>query len=224
MALTMRYLACFLVSLLLAGCVPAHKPLSCDELTNLRAQVGKQFTLESLRTWILDTYHVPQETILEEVVPGRAQGYLVLWGERDRTYTVILDQSLVKDVTFTGPQAPVEDVVRCFGLPGLYGAVYKPDTPGAQLGLDLVLPDSGLLTTGARFYRFGSIPSQPPAIPDDFPLTLFRFVTSGTTEDVLHSLFGELPSSDYEHKKKAYRPWPGDWKDLVIEIDPTIGK
>lgn len=224
----MRRLALLILVLLLGSCTYltylGQKELSCEEIATLRAQVGKEFSLESLRRWIHETYQVPLESIWVATTPD-GQTHIVHWGDANRTYyyaSLHQPELVVDDITFGGVRGSAGSLIACLGEPALYEAWYKFDPPAYanHLHITLLFPEQGVLASGARFFR--SRPKEPPPINDDFPIEFIRFIRPGTAEQVLNNLYGHLPTNLYEQALRNYKPWPGNWQDIVIEIDPSI--
>ncbi len=219
----MKYLVCLLISLPLIGCMPAQKPATCDEVVNLRAQIRKTFTRESLRTWIHNMYQVPMENIQENTLADE-QSVNLHWGDPDRTYySVLLNQLVVEDINYGRPQASVSDLTLCFGQPEVYRATYKRVPSGNELALTLVYPDSGVLAVGTRIFRAQL--KQPPSVDADFPVSHLRFVKPGTTDQVLSEIYviGWGKAND-GILQQQYKPWPGSWSSIAVNIDPVILK
>ncbi len=218
----MRCLVCLLASLLLIGCMPTQKPVTCDEIVNFRAQIGKTFTRESLRAWIHDTYQIPLESIRENTLAD-GQSLSLHWGDPDRVYySVTLNQYVIEDTMFGRPQASVGDLTHCLGQPAAYRATYKRVPSGNELGLTLVYPDSGVLAAGTRIFHAQL--KQPPSVGTDFPVWYLRFVKPGTTDQVLSEIYIAGWGQANDGILQQYKPWPGNWSDIAVDIDPVVLK
>ena len=225
MVLKVRKVVYLILILLLVSCADfGRKRLSCEELTLLRAQVGKEFSLESFRLWVHETYRVPLESIWIATTKD-GQVHIAHWGDPNRTYysatlEAMAGQLVVDDITFGGVRGSADGIVACLGEPGLYSASYKFDPPANAnaLHVRLLFPEQGVLASGAKFFR--SRPKQPPPIRGDFPIDFIRFFRPGTAEQILDRLFGGSPAL-YEQALQEHKPWPGKWEDIVVEIDPN---
>jgi hypothetical protein len=225
----MKYLVYLFLILMLAGCTvsPLERP-NCNEIVNLRAQIGKAISPDSFREWVSQTYHIPLETITVDVLENR-QRHVVHWNEVSRVWSIVkweevvqvwysatIEGLVVDDIRVAGGSVPASKVLACLGEPARYRARYERIVEGNQLSFDLLFPDQGILADGARFFR--SDLRQPPPISDAFPLTGFIFTRPGTVEQILHDIY----LSSFYQMLREYKPWPGKWEDIMVEIDPSI--
>ena len=216
----MQRLVYLMLILLLAGCayVRPGKP-SCEEITTLRAQIGRELSPELFRAWVAQTYRLPLESITVET---RADGqeYAIHWKKHGVWYSASLERRVLVDVRRHGPKAISADrVIACLGEPEWYSAQYKWAIPGHALHCALLFPDQGILAHDAKFLR--SRPMQPPPINGHFPISGFVFKQPGSAEQILYQIHGHN-SAHYEEVLQEYKPWPGEWEDIVIEIDPSL--
>ncbi len=77
------------------------------------------------------------------------------------------------------------------------------------------------MASGRKY--FGRRQEEPPPIYGDFPLDKFKFIRPGlSAEQRLRSWDFFLPDIDDEQKLRNYRPWPGNWQDIVIKIGSDL--
>jgi len=225
----MKYLVYLFLILMLAGCTvsPLERP-NCNEIVNLRAQIGKAISPDSFREWVSQSYHMPLETITVNMTPdGRT--YVVHWREVTRVWAIVkweeieqleysaaIEQLGVDDIRVAGGSVPASKVLACLGEPARYRARYERNVEGNQLSFDLLFSEQGVLAWGAKFFRTSL--KQPPLINDTFPLTGFIFTRPGTVEQILHDIY----LSSFYQMLREYKPWPGKWEDIMVEIDPSI--
>ena len=215
------YLMLMLV-LLLVVCAygkPRKPGPGCEEIATLRAQIGSELSPDSFREWVAQTYRLPLESITMET---RADGqhHVIRWGKHDVSYTASLERLVLVHIGYSLARTSADRVIACLGEPEWYSAQYKWDIPGNQLGLDLIFPEQGVLVHGWRFFR--SRPKQPPAIDGHFPILSFIFEQPTSAEQILYEIYGGKPSGLYEQVLQEYKPWPGEWEEIVIEIDPSL--
>lgn len=226
-----RFAYCsLLLILLLTGCtVPQLERPRCEEIANLRAQIGKEVSPESFREWVSQTYHIPLETITVDVLEN-GQRHVVHWNEVTRVWSIVkweevvqvwysatIEGLVVENIRVGGGSVPASKVMACLGKPARYRAWYRRIVEGNQLSLSLLFADQGILAVGARFFR--SDLRQPPPISDAFPLTGFTFTRPGSAEQLFHRIYS---SEGYEQMLREHRPWPDSWEDIVIGIDPNL--
>ena len=207
------------LALFLAACVIAPPQPGCEEITTLRSQISKVVSPEQFRAWIVQAYQVSPESIKEDIPTG-GQDHLIRWKQDGVWYTAEIEQGVLVDITRTAGRIAADHVIACLGLPNQYKAEYGWHFVGNELGLSLLFSDAGVLAEGAEFLR--SRPKQPPAIDGVFPISTFIFTRPGSAEEVLRQVYGSWGADIYEKRLKEYKPWPGRWEDIVIDIDPNL--
>ena len=214
------YLMLMLV-LLLVVCAygkPRKPGPGCEEIATLRAQIGSELSPDSFREWVAQTYRLPLESITVET---RADGqhHVIRWGKHDVSYTASLERLVLVHIGYSLAWTSADRVIACLGEPEWYSAQYKWAIPGHALHCALLFPDQGILAHDAKFLR--SRPMQPPPINGHFPISGFVFKQPGSAEQILYQIHGHN-SAHYEEVLQEYKPWPGEWEDIVIEIDPNL--
>lgn len=216
---TLLALVALLLSILLAGCtlgVPAQP--SCDELTLLQSQISRQASAEELRAWIAETYDIPPESITSDPVP-QTQGYLLQWRKNDLWHNIDIKKGVVTAVGVDTSGFTASDAIACLGQPSHYSAMYGYETPGGpELSLRLLFPEHGVLAGGGRI--LWARPAQPPAITGDFPLNGMQFMRPGAADALLEEAHRAYTPALAQQLLDAYKPWPGDWKD--VQITPFV--
>lgn len=212
------------VMLILASCT-AVQPTApdCDQLTGgpLRAEIGKAMSSEQLRKWASDTYHLPISEIQADVFsPGKLE--TVEWQRDGITCKSTIEGGRLVDVrvSYGARQQPADRLIACLGAPQRYRASYEQMVEGNQLGLDLLFASDGVLTYGAKVTRIEQ--KQPPPLDGTFPISGLATVEPGTADQVLREIHGEQSNGTYEQMFRTSKPWPGEWKSIVI--DPAITK
>ncbi len=224
----MQKLICLalIVMLALASCTAVQPTtLDCDQLTGgpLRAQIGKAMPSEQLRKWASDTFHLPISGIRAEVLsPGILE--TVEWQRDGITFRSTIEGGKLVDVrvSYGARQPPADRLIACLGTPERYRASYEQMVEGNQLGLDLLFASEGGLAYGGKVMRIEQ--KQPPLLDGTFPISGLTMVEPGTADQVLREIWGEQSNGTYEQMLRTSKPWPGEWKSIVIDIDPAITK
>jgi len=210
-----RLMLCPGMVMLLAGCIFPGQP-DCETInaSALRAQFNQESSLDQFKEWVSHTYHVSPKTI--RVIPSidDKDYWTIYWEVAGRTYEVTLDDGRVgagAGISFDR-DIPAAQIILCLGTPAQYYARYNWDLGQYALHLTLLYPDQGILATGARY--FYPKPEQIPTIESTFGIYRLTFGPPGWTEQLRQSALN--PSGE------PYKPWPGDWKNIVIDIDPNV--
>jgi hypothetical protein len=211
---TIRAAVVLLLGVLLSGCtgIGAVQPI-CDEIIALRAQISRAGSPEQLRTWIVDSYKITQESI--EMHSGLQQEVRLLWHRADQWYSMSIENGAVAEIGAQIRGLSAADVIACLGQPGQYRATYGYETEGGtQLDFAMLFPDQGILAGGAKILR--ARPAQPPAITSDFPIEGFQFMRPGPVSTLLQQAHSVYTPALREQMINAYKPWPGDWQGIMI--------
>lgn len=220
--MAMRALTCLVIAVLLAGCTyPAH--LYCDIIRApaLRTQLDQETSIEQFKTWIAHTYGVASDSVFATHSKER-EYWDVQWQVSGRIYDLALHNGRLDDragMSFLRQKPSADQVIACLGTPRLYYAHYNWDLGKYALHLYLLFPDQGILASGARY--FYPKPEQTPVIEGSFRISRFTFVRPGPAEQLLQKIYIE-DSVSMDPSIPAYRPWPGNWQDIVVEINPNI--
>lgn len=208
-----RLVFCVGVVVLLAGCSFSGQP-DCEviQASTLRAQFNRETSLDQFIEWVSNIYHVPRKAI--RVIPSidDRDYWTIYWETAGQTYEIILDDGRVGKgarISFNRG-VPAGYIVSCLGTPAQYYARYNWDLGKYALHLTLLYPDRGILATGAKY--FYPKPDQVPTIENTFGIDWLTFGPSGWTDQLRQSALN--PSGE------SYKSWPGDWKNIQIEIDP----
>lgn len=219
----MRLVIVLALAVSLASCVPitAWTLTDCDGLTGsaLHSQMGTEIDIQQFIAWIMETYEVPNEAVKME---SWKDTVIVEWDTDRIRYSVVISEALLDEValyykTLT-PQ--VGQIVECLGAPAYYKATYQLGAnPGNQLSASFLYPSDGILISGSRFLRLR--PEVPPAITGEFRVLALGHVRPGSKEDVLSRIYGGSPGL-YEEMLTQYKPWPGSWDEITIDIDTSL--
>ena len=217
----MRRWIYLLFVLLLVACAPM-KQRSCNEISAaaLRSILFKEITVDDLLTWIAQTYHVPSENIRVDVIKGTFQS--ITWTTEGIQYRVYTEESVATGAVllYEWGLPSANQVIACLGTPERYRAEYTLDIPGNQLGFGMLFPAQGILASGAEFLR--SRPKEPPPIKGSFRLYGFVITQPGSGEQILREIYCQGSAELCERMLQKYKPWPQDWQNIVIEIDPRL--
>ena len=108
-------------------------------------------------------------------------------------------------------------LVTCWGTPDTYRAFFTLGVPGRSLKFEMLFAQKGILADGVKY--FGVDQESPPPISGSFPMDSYNVRTGGTPSEVLKRVYfdGEV----YQTLLEQYKPWSGDWDNIVIDIDPS---
>jgi hypothetical protein len=225
--IAMRKVIPLLLILVLAGCIPMLQPQrDCDEVSavQLRGLFAGQYSVDQFRAWAARTYGISAEEVQVEPASKEKDDWSIHWAMAGATYAAGLRGSKVlgAGVTYGSNPPSADRVLSCLGAPGEYRAAFDKMVEASQLSLDLLFPAQGILASGARFAAFNQ--RQPPPLNENFAVSSFVVVPPGSAEQVLRQVYGGLSNDQYEKVVREFKPWPGDWENLQIQIDPAIGK
>jgi len=208
--------------LLLVACAPV-KQRSCNEISAaaLRLILFKEITVDDLLTRIAQTYHVPSESIRVDMI-SNGIFQRITWTTEGIQYNVYIEESVATGAVllYEWGRPSADQVIACLGTPERYRAEYTWDIPGNQLGFDLLFPAQGILAFGVEFLR--SRPKEPPPIKGSFRLYGFDITQPGSGEQILREIYCQGSADLCERMLQKYKPWPQDWQNIVIEIDPGL--
>lgn len=215
----MRHCFYLLLVFLLTACT-LTKSRSCDEISAaaLRSILLKETSTEQLLIWITHTYHVsPQDVRID--ADQRRTFQIFVWETDDVSYTIHMRGSTPTGAMIWYNSRPLfaGQVINCLGAPERYYASYKRDVEATKLELEMLFPDQSIRAEGWKFFRW--IRPIRPAIDETLPIYRLSVGKLISVEEML----GRAPRSDEaESESRKYQPWPGNWQDIVIEIDPSI--
>jgi hypothetical protein len=216
----MRHITMLILILPLCACVSAGSQIRlCEEITALQSQMGTEINREQFLTWITETFQISRDSI--EVTTWH-DDLVFSWQAGGVMYSAETDGAVLADVAiyYKNWRPEAAQFKKCLGDPSLYKASYQLGAnPGNQLSAQFLYPLDGILISGARFLRFR--PVTPPAIRGDFPMSALRLTRPGSSEDVLSQIYGGN-SGLYEEMLTQYKPWPGGWDEITIDIDTSL--
>jgi hypothetical protein len=216
-----RYLY-FLLALLLMNCNGiGSSQQTCDQIAGLtlRSFLFKQTTPEQLRSAIAQTYHLPAESVSAQSARGE---WVFDWNQDGLFYTIETKGGIPSraSVVYEQRTPSADEVTKCLGAPSRYKAWYTRGVPGRELDIDILFANQGILATGAEFPNSNS--NQPPPVGGNISLSGFAYVQPGSDEEVLRRVLNpELVNVD-KAVQEDFKPWPGTWKDIVVQIDPDL--
>lgn len=201
-----RCLFLILLSTVMTACTIPRQQRNCDEIAvaGLRRMFQKETSTDEIVTWASNTFHLPGQSIGVEPVNGQ-----ITWATQGAQYSATMDAKSLKGVNIRFLQRPptAAEVVACIGTPEQYWAQLKRDVESFQMSLDLLQPSQGIVASGAKFYS--GIPQKPPVIDETFPISTLNLVKPGALQQIFTL-------------RDPYKPWPGTWKNVEIEVDQTL--
>lgn len=216
----MRNFFCLLLVCLLAACV-GDKPnlISCDQIANLRSQVGKETSLEQFQEWVSRTYQLPDKTVAVEGTTAEAarRGTVnfVSWHTGNFQYVAQLDSRTVLRLSVSGTDAPTDSLISCLGESAWYFVRSDGVESGVQRTIVLFFPDQGIVLDGWYYIPF-SAQSRPLVNRDRLSWHLM-FMRPGSVEQLVGDYYDYDPPLARDVLQKI-KPWPGDWSK--IEFPP----
>jgi len=198
-----------------------YKQCHCEQLPNIlpfHVQVGKPFSKNELEDWINLMYGVSEDKITEYSDDLR-------WHVGGIEYTATIQNSLFAQAASYDRNSAVPSaqcVVAWLGKPDQYKTHYgvKAPIPEPVLELEMIFEDLGIWVSGEQY--FDSSTKTPSFVATEFPITNFRVVRSGTTEELLRQLGWGREVSAQEVQR--YKLWPEKWEDLNINTAQTSGE
>jgi len=217
----MRYITVLILISSLSACVSVGSQirLNCEELTALQSQMATDIKREQFLTWIAETFQIAQDSI--EVTTWH-DDLIFSWQAGGVMYSAETNGTVLVDMAiyYRNWRPEAAQFKECLGDPSLYNASYQLGTnPSNQLSASFLYPSEGILISGARFLWLR--PETPPGITGDLPISALRLTRPGSSEDVLFRIYGGSPGL-YEEMLTQYKPWPGSWDEITIDIDTSL--
>ncbi len=225
-----------LFSMTLAGCTTIGPVRSCDEiaLSALQPLMHEAMPAERVVEQIRKIYQLPPESVtvhrveaLSTAAPWLNEKYqvgdtIVSWGKDEARYVLTIGNERITGIGVMYDQhAPSTDqVIRCLGTPEKYWAFYSPGPlPTKRLAqLHMFFPASGVIASAVRF----GDGERPPRFDGNARVPDFLFVPPGSGEEAIARFLSDRPDDMRQQIAQQLKPWPGNWEDIVIEIDPSL--
>lgn len=209
-----------LLVVLLTACT-STKHFGCDEISaiTLRPILSKAVAIEQLPTWLAEVYHISPQDIRIEIDQDKSFR-LLMWEADDVFYTMHIRNSIPIGVIvwYNHSKPPsVDQVIICLGVPTKYRAIYKHDVEAKKLDFEMLFLNHNIRAEGWKFFRWTY--QNPPSIDKTFPI--YRLIVGELIS--VEEMLGQTPPPDRtESELSQFRPWPGNWQDIIVEIDPSI--
>jgi hypothetical protein len=213
---------CLFFALLLTACnlLTTSQP-NCDQIAGLtlRGFLFKEINPEQLQSSIAEKFNLRNEMISAQPVGA---DWLLDWNKGGVFYSMSTEGKVTSRAYVVYEQgAPSADqLIQCLGTPSRYWAYYTRSVPGHELDLYLLFPNQGILGEGAKYGDYNAI--QPPPLDGNILLGSLSYVKPGSDEEVLRRVLSPQLVDVEKAVREDFKPWPGAWKDIVIEIDPTL--
>lgn len=201
-----------LLGLFAASCAGQTPMRSCNEMKSEGLQGLLKFSIapEEMRAKIASLYNLELEK-----VNSHSHGFS--WEKDGLIGTLRMEGSMPTSVglNFRMRQPLAKEVISCFGAPAYYRAWFNYAPGGLQhtFEFDLYFPQKGLRVSVQQ----DVIGSQSPQLDGNTSMVYFFFVPITPTETTMERLsVGLTPNLQQQIK-----PWPGSWKDIIIDIEPS---
>lgn len=213
----------WLVGLMLTSCeagvtLPSSSTCQCaslPDLVPLQAAVGTAISPDELVDKMSEAYQIPSAEISTAVESEASASFV--WEKDGVRYRAGTEQGMLiagwaTDERLFLPSA--QCVVTCWGTPDTYRGFFTLGVPGRALSFEMLFAQKGTLAEGVKYY--GIDQESPPPISGRFPIRSYNVRAGGTPTDVLRSVY--YSGLDQELLEQ-YKPWPGDWDHIAIDID-----
>lgn len=212
-----KFLMPLLVGIWLFGCVSSAPKRPCPEIlaSDLHALLAQSVSPEETRAKIASLYNLP----LNQVEPSsggfgwKKDGII---GNFVTEHPFILKNPPAVSIEYTNDLPTSQQILNCLGTPDSYGAWYLA-TPASGyapfLIFDMYFVKQGIL---ARVIQAGKR-NQPPGLDGTNPTRNIYYVLPDSSEKTMERLTWTISTE----RKAKIKPWPGSWKDLVIDIEPS---
>ncbi len=216
-----QYLAYLAAILLLAACVNPL-PISCDQITMLRNQMGVVFSPQDFQQWVRTTYQIPDNAIMatNSIMSDRQDvDSGVRWQARGTQYDAqfgkgeLLRLSIGKWNATSGDQ-----LLACLGQPSHYYSYAAWEENGPWHRVYLFFPEQGVFAHGSDHWR-GAYKDPIPAIDGKFPIDALLLVKPGSLEQLLTAGWGDLGPRRILQESK---PWPGAWEKIEFAYKSSL--
>lgn len=212
-----KFLLSLLIGIWLFGCVSSVPARTCAEFLapDLHVLLAQPMSPEEIRTKIASLYNLPLDQ-----VEASSGGFS--WKKDGITGNLITEHPFgLKappsiSIEYTEHPPTTQQVLDCLGTPDLYlywyhappGTGYRP-----ILDFDLYFVLQGIR---AHVAQLGER-NQPPRLDGTNPVVELYYAQPDSREKTMEQLTLLIPAE----RKAKIKPWPGSWKDIVIDIDPS---
>jgi len=218
----------FVLAISMVGCsvnVPrASDTRTCDDvaIVLLQGMLTQQMTPANMRDRLVETYKVPSDQA--QYVISNDNGASVSVHKGGIKYSVEMqgNDPVGARIQFDTLPMSAGKAISCIGEPDLYRARYAfgPSATDHLLSLNLFIPRQGV-----EIYAFTFGTSKfPPKLTEDIPVAFLSVVIPSDHESTMAALLRDSPAdSEYgQQLRRQLKPWPGNWQDIQIEIDPAL--
>ncbi len=196
-----------------------NNTISCNdiddrELTQQLFEVTTTQEIENLLDELLGTPNIP---IAEsEFTENPSYSKIVQWEVNDKKYGLYFREEEVvrihSNIELTG--ADVSSMLRCFGEPDYYYAVYQQDIESRVIVFSLWYLDEGMVVSTSKQSRNDT----PPALDVTMIVKTVDYVQGNNLEDIVTDAI--LYGTDDEVRQRwlnNLKPWTQTWEELIVD-------
>jgi hypothetical protein len=195
----------------------AKPPLDCAAVrdSDLRSFPFNEVAQDIALRWIGEQYGISSSVV--SVRPSTAEITYLDWEINGRDYGLALwnvgKPTASASMSWPTASFTISDALLCLGQPTLYRAYYDRYPEAMWTRLDLLYPDSGILlstTVRRKVLRFDEHTEIGGA----------TYAEPGTQQELISRFWVVQPDSEaYDHILNSLRLWPGEIKDVTINVD-----
>jgi len=201
----------------------ASNTRSCDDIAalELRSLLRETISPEDMKNHLAAAFQVPVEKI-ESAQNADGSGYVQVT-KNGMAYTVVMQDShpLSGRLLFDSRPPPVQKAIQCLGNPQWYRAYYAygPTAVDHTLSLVMYYPAEGIAIWAGTYGHT----KEPPPLDQNMPIDFLDFVVPSLDEQAtMENLLRDHAPEFREEIKRQLKPWPSDWRDLQVEVDPAL--
>lgn len=195
----------------------AKPPLDCTAVkdSDLRSFPFNEVAQEVALRWVGEQYGISNSVV--RVRPSSAGITYLDWEINGRVFGLALwnvgEPTASASMSWPTESFTISDALLCLGQPTLYRAYYDRYPEAVWTRLDLLYPDRGILlstTVSRKVLRFD----------EDTAIGGATYAEPGTEQELISRFWVVHPDSEtYSHILNSLRLWPGEIKDVTIDVD-----
>jgi len=196
---------------------------TCDDITDMRLRSLLHETLspEDMKRRLAEIYGVLPGKV-DSATNDDGSGYVKV-SQQGMAHTLVTQDShpIGGRLLFDSQLPSAQKVVQCLGNPEWYWAYYsvRPKGAGNPLALYMYWPSKGI---HAYVIMVAHI-KEPPSLDGNMPVTFIDYVLPSSDEQTtMDELTSDHSPVIRDHLRDQLKPWPGQWQDLQIELNPIL--
>lgn len=201
----------------------ASNQMSCDEILDdsLRSLNFSDLDPQSMHQWIENRYQLRDSDIQSLDYNDPYITSSLSWQYRGDSYLADFHNEDLKriEVRWNSPQPTGGEIVECLGGPDFYRASYDLVGGGEadQLKLELWYPKQGIVVEHTRITKPIFRP-KTITVHGSIPMSAIIIVKPGSVDRTVNDVYLGQSLDVRQSKQESLKSWPGEWKDLVVDI------